>query len=47
MLPDLDALQQNVNTVQQLGFVKKHVDIKAHADLSLVKEAAARLKKEK
>lgn len=47
MLPDLDALQQNVNTVQQLGFVKKHVDIKTHADLSLVKEAAARLKKEK
>lgn len=47
MLPDLDALQQNVNTVQQLGFVKKHVDIKAHADLSLVKETAARLKKEK
>lgn len=45
MLPDLDALQQNVNTVQQLGFVKKHIDIKAHSDLSLVKEAAARLKK--
>jgi NitT/TauT family transport system substrate-binding protein len=45
MLPDLDALQHNVDTVKSLGFVKKHIDIKAHADLSLIKEAAARLKK--
>ncbi len=46
LLPDLDALQRNVDTVQDLGFTKKHVDVKAHSDLSLVKEAAARLKKE-
>ena len=45
LLPDLDALQRNVDTVQKLGFTHKHVDVKAHADLSLVKEAAARLKK--
>jgi ABC-type nitrate/sulfonate/bicarbonate transport system substrate-binding protein len=45
MMPDLEALQRNVDTVQDLGFIKKHIDVKAHSDLSLVKEAAARLKK--
>jgi ABC-type nitrate/sulfonate/bicarbonate transport system substrate-binding protein len=45
LLPDLDALQRNVDTVQDLGFTHKHVDVKAHSDLSLVKEAEARLKK--
>jgi sulfonate transport system substrate-binding protein len=44
MLPDLAALQRNVDTVRDLGFVKKHIDIKAHADLSLVQEAAKRIK---
>ena len=44
MLPDLDALQHNVDTVRDLGFVKKHIDIKKYADLSLVMEAAKRLK---
>ncbi|MGH6776814.1 MAG: ABC transporter substrate-binding protein, partial [Bradyrhizobium sp.] len=45
MVPDLAALQRNVDTVQQLGFVKKHLDIKSHSDLSLLHEAIARLKK--
>jgi NitT/TauT family transport system substrate-binding protein len=45
LIPDLDALQKNVDTTQELGFVKKKIDIKKYADLSLVKEAAARLKK--
>ena len=44
MLPDLAALQRNVDTVRDLGFTKKHIDVKAHADLSLVQEAAKRLK---
>ncbi|MGC1466132.1 MAG: ABC transporter substrate-binding protein [Pseudolabrys sp.] len=44
MLPDLDALQRNVDTVRDLGFVKKHIDIKKYADLSIVREAAKRLK---
>jgi ABC-type nitrate/sulfonate/bicarbonate transport system substrate-binding protein len=44
LLPNLDALQRNIDTVRELGFVKKHIDIKKHADLSLVKEAAKRLK---
>jgi len=45
LLPNLDALQNNVDTTQELGFVKKKIDVKKYADLSLVKEAAARLKK--
>ena len=45
LVPNLEALQRNVDTVQSLGFTKKHVDVKAHSDLSLIKEAAARLKK--
>jgi len=44
MRPDLDALQKNVDMTKDLGFVKATVDVKAHADLSLVEEAAKRLK---
>jgi NitT/TauT family transport system substrate-binding protein len=43
MVPNLDALQRNADVMQDLGFVKQKVDIKAHADLSLVEEAAKRL----
>jgi NitT/TauT family transport system substrate-binding protein len=45
MVPDLDALQRNVDATQQLGFIKQKLDVKKYADLSLVKEAMARLKK--
>jgi NitT/TauT family transport system substrate-binding protein len=45
LLPNLDALQRNADTTYELGFIKKKVDIKKHSDLSLVTEAAARLKK--
>jgi len=44
MMPDLAALQHNIDTVRELGFVKKQIDIKKYADLSLVQEAAKRLK---
>ena len=44
LIPDLDALQRNIDTTQELGFVKKKIDIKKYADLSLVEEAAKRLK---
>jgi NitT/TauT family transport system substrate-binding protein len=44
LLPNLDALQRNVDVTRQLGFVKKPIDIKKYADLSLVQEAAKRLK---
>jgi sulfonate transport system substrate-binding protein len=44
MLPNLDALQSNINTTKELGFIKAPLDIKKYTDLSLAKEAAARLK---
>jgi len=44
MVPNLEALQRNADVTQDLGFVKQKVDIKAHADLSLIEEAAKRLK---
>ncbi|HEX3441875.1 MAG TPA: ABC transporter substrate-binding protein [Pseudolabrys sp.] len=44
MLPDLKTLQSNVDMVKDLGFINASVDISKHADLSLVQEAAKRLK---
>jgi sulfonate transport system substrate-binding protein len=43
MLPDLGALQKNVDMTRDLGFVKSSLDVKKHADLSIVEEAAKRL----
>ena len=44
MLPDLDALQRNVDMTKDLGFVNASFDVKAHSDLSMIEEAAKRLK---
>lgn len=44
LMPDLDALQKNVDMTHELGFAKASFDVKAHSDLSLIKEAASRLK---
>jgi sulfonate transport system substrate-binding protein len=44
MLPNLDALQKNVDMTKDLGFIKASFDVKAHSDLSLVQEAEKRLK---
>jgi sulfonate transport system substrate-binding protein len=44
MLPDLDALQANIKLQHELGFLKAPLDVKKHADLSLVQEAVKRLK---
>src|SRR5271156_2732971 len=44
MLPNLAALQKNVDLTQELGFVKGKVDVKAYADLGMIQEAAKRLK---
>jgi len=44
MVPNLDALQANINVQKELGFLKGGFDVKAHADLSIVEEAARRLK---
>jgi sulfonate transport system substrate-binding protein len=42
-LPDLTALQSNLDMLNDLGFVKTRVAIDRYLDLSLVNEAAARL----
>ena len=44
LLPNMEALQRNIDTTRDLGFVKKKIDISKYADLSLVKEAAKRIK---
>jgi sulfonate transport system substrate-binding protein len=44
MLPDLKALQANIDLQHQLGLVKASVDVEKHADLSLAREAAKRIK---
>jgi NitT/TauT family transport system substrate-binding protein len=43
MMPDLAALQRNVDMTRDLGFVRGNLDIQKHADLSIVQEAAKRL----
>jgi ABC-type nitrate/sulfonate/bicarbonate transport system substrate-binding protein len=44
LLPNIAALQRNVDVTQDLGFVKKKIDINKHVDISLAQEAAKRLK---
>ena len=44
MMPNLGALQANVDTVKDLGFVRASFDVKKYSDLSIVEEAAKRLK---
>lgn len=43
-LPDVKALQSNLGMMADLGFVKEHVAVDRYLDLSLVKEAASRIK---
>jgi len=42
-LPNLNSLQANINTQQQLGFLKTAFAVKKYADLSLFIQAAKRL----
>jgi len=44
LLVDLDALQRNVDTMKEIGVIKTGMTVRDYADLSLVKEAAARIK---
>jgi sulfonate transport system substrate-binding protein len=44
MKPNLAALQANIATQKELGFIKSEIDVKKYADLSIVEEAARRLK---
>lgn len=45
MLPNLKALQANMDLQRELGFLKTKIDVNKYADLSIVKDAAAKLKK--
>ena len=44
MLPDLVALQRNVDLTRDLGFIKASFNVKKFADLSIVQAAAKRLR---
>ena len=44
LLPDLRALQANIRLQRELGFLNADVDVAKHADLSIVREAAKRLR---
>jgi len=44
MLPDMTALQRNVDLTRELGFIKASIDVNKFADLSLVQDAAKRLR---
>jgi sulfonate transport system substrate-binding protein len=43
-VPDLQVLQHNIDDVHKLGFIKQPLEVAKFADLSMVKEAAARIK---
>jgi sulfonate transport system substrate-binding protein len=45
-LPNLEALQANVDLQHQLGFLRGPLDVKKYADLSITQEAAKRLEGE-
>jgi NitT/TauT family transport system substrate-binding protein len=44
LVPDLDALQANFKLQQELGLIKANLDVKKYSDLSVVREAAKRVK---
>jgi NitT/TauT family transport system substrate-binding protein len=44
MLPDLKALQANIDLQHELGLVKATIDVRKHSDLSIVQQAAKRVK---
>ena len=42
--PDLEALQKSIDLLVQYGFLKQKIEIKNYVDMSLMEEAAKRLK---
>jgi ABC-type nitrate/sulfonate/bicarbonate transport system substrate-binding protein len=44
MMPDLVALQRNVDLTRDLGFIKASFDVKKYVELGVVEDAAKRLK---
>jgi sulfonate transport system substrate-binding protein len=43
-MPDMKALQADVDQTRALGFYKAAFDVQRYSDLSIIQEAAARLK---
>lgn len=43
-VPNVEALQRNVDLLHELGFIKERLDVRQHADLSLIETARDRLK---
>jgi NitT/TauT family transport system substrate-binding protein len=43
LLPNLEALQRNVDLTRDLGFVRTSFDVRKFSDLSVVEDAAKRL----
>jgi len=44
LTPEIASIQQNLDTLVDFGFIPKKIDLSKQNDLSMVKEAAARLK---
>jgi sulfonate transport system substrate-binding protein len=44
LMPNLDALQKNVDLTHDLGFTQSTFDVRKYSDLSIIQEAAKRLK---
>jgi NitT/TauT family transport system substrate-binding protein len=44
MMPDLAALQKNLDMTRDLGFMRAGLDVKKYTDTSITEEAARRLK---
>jgi ABC-type nitrate/sulfonate/bicarbonate transport system substrate-binding protein len=42
--PDLDAIQRSIEMLKEFNFVKADLDVKKFADLSLIQDAAGRIK---
>ncbi len=42
--PNLEALQRNLDTLREVGFLKERFEVRPHADLSLIEAARDRLK---
>jgi NitT/TauT family transport system substrate-binding protein len=43
-MPNVEALQRNVDLLRELGFIKERLDVRQHADLSLIEAARDRIK---
>ena len=43
LLPNLAALQRNVDLTRDLGFIKASLDVTTYSDLSLAQDAAKRV----